>query len=118
MALVASLENTLVLGFFIVLVLRCLGLGRKSQHARARVFGNFFYTFTFVYIALNLLLFSYNPNLGDLARRHIYYYPQMILLAGLLLSQWQYTKALGSQPKNSQPNHRPLQTHPQPKAST
>ena len=116
MALVASLENAVVLGFFMVLVLRLLGLGRKSQHARTLVFGHFFFTFTLMYTALNLLLFSYNPNLGDLARRHIYYYPQLILLTGVLLSQSHKAKAQGKLPTSfckptNSINPAPYETH-------
>ena len=88
MSMVASVENMIpfALGFLFVF-----------HYFRQRIFrlelnSSAFLTFTFVYVTLNLMLFMYNSNMGDLARRHIYYYPQLILLGYFALISRKYSK--------------------------
>ena len=82
MAIVASAENMIPLAFASIFTLVFFG----SRNFRLHLLSNPFLVFASVYVILNLLMFMYNSNIGDLARRHIYYYPQLILLGYFSLS--------------------------------
>jgi hypothetical protein len=82
MSMVASVENMIPLAFGFIFALRYI----RYRNFRLQLHSNPFLVFTSIYVTLNLLIFMYNSNIGDLARRHIYYYPQIILLGYFALS--------------------------------
>lgn len=82
MALVASVENMIPLALGSIFVLLYI----RQRNFRSQLLSNPFLVFASVYVMLNMLMFMYNSNIGDLARRHIYYYPQIILLGYFALS--------------------------------
>ena len=99
MSMVTSVENMIPLAFGFIFALRYI----RYRNFRLQLHSNPFLVFTSIYVTLNLLMFMYNSNIGDLARRHIYYYPQIILLGYFALSlakplKVQYS-ALRIQPK-------------------
>ena len=74
MSIVSAVENMIPLAsgsIFAVLYIR-------NRSFRSQLHSNPFLVFTSIYVTLNLLMFMYNSNIGDLARRHIYYYPQTL----------------------------------------
>lgn len=101
MSIVASVENMIPLAFGSIFALIYI----RQQNFRSQLHSNPFLVFTSIYVTLNLLMFMYNSNIGDLARRHVYYYPQIILLGYLALSIGKRSKVQCSsfriQPKSS-----------------
>jgi len=82
MSMVASMENMIPLAFGSIFALHYV----RNRNFRSQLHSNPFLVFTSFYVTLNMLIFMYNSNIGDLARRHIYYYPQIILLGYFALS--------------------------------
>jgi len=82
MSLVASIENMLILCFCSMFLLIYVG----NRAVRVRLNSSPYFVFVALYASLYLLLFMYNSNIGDMSRRHIYYYPQLIFLAFSALS--------------------------------
>lgn len=81
-----SIESTIVLIVFLRLI-NCVFLHRKNYFKENASKSEFrLYRFLLYYIITNLILFSLSANVGDLARRHIYVYPQIIVLFALLQS--------------------------------
>lgn len=83
MSMIASVENMIPLAYFFIFA--SLYIRRRSF--RSYLLLNPFLVFSTIYVVLNMLMFMYNTNVGDLARRHVYYYPQIVLLgfASLLI---------------------------------
>lgn len=81
-ALVASIENSVVLLLFVIFLIKCV----CNRHVRSLLIRDYMLLFCCFYIAVYLFIYSYNPNIGDLSRRHTYYYPQLIALAFVVLS--------------------------------
>lgn len=101
MSMVASVENMIPLAFGSIFALRYI----SYRNFRSQLHSNPFLVFTSIYVTLNLVMFMYNSNIGDLARRHIYYYPQIILLGYFASSIGKRSKVQYSafliQPKSS-----------------
>ena len=74
--LLSSIENIIFLYFFIVMIpthafnLKKLKSKTVSNESK----------FASLYILGFLLLFMYSENLGDISRRHIYFYPLILLI--------------------------------------
>lgn len=76
MSIVASVENMIPLACCFIFSLLYI----RRTNFRSYLLSNPFLVFSTIYVLLNMLMFMYNSNIGDLARRHVYYYPQIVLL--------------------------------------
>ena len=83
-ALGASIESFLLLLLFIFLILKNW---RSIKH---NIQNNYLFTFLSIWILINIIVFSFDPNLGDLARRKIYIIPFLMPL--LLVTYEKYNK--------------------------
>lgn len=88
MSMVASVENMIPFALGFLFVFHYI----KHRIFRLELNSCPLLTFTLIYVMLNMIMFMYNSNIGDLARRHIYYYPQLILLGYFALISRKYSK--------------------------
>lgn len=80
--LVVAIENFLVLILFCILLLGFI-VSRKIRHS---IVSDRVKIFSATYIILIMILFSHSSNIGDLTRRHVYFYPLIIFLGLSVLS--------------------------------
>lgn len=73
-SLYVSLESMALLFLCLYLVTKNFG------YIVRRIKSNKIYLFTFYYVFINLFLFSFSDNLGDLVRRKIYFIPFLLVL--------------------------------------
>ena len=75
-AFLSSIENLIFLYFFIVMIPTHLSNLKKLNSTKVSVQSKF----ATLSILVFFLLFMYSENLGDLSRRHIYFYPFIFLV--------------------------------------
>lgn len=71
---IISIDNLLILSLIVFLVMK------NFTKIIIRIRTNKLYTFLFFYVLINLFIFSFNPNMGDLTRREIYFIPFLLVL--------------------------------------
>jgi hypothetical protein len=79
LALAQSVENLAVLVFFVLAIRLFLHKHRNRVMRPLDIKQKRFLLFASIYCLVNLVLFSYSSNIGDLSRRHVYYFPVIIL---------------------------------------
>lgn len=71
---IVSIENAIILSLIVFLAIK------NFRKIIIRIRTNKLYTFLFFYVLINLFIFSFNPNMGDLTRREIYFIPFLLVL--------------------------------------
>jgi hypothetical protein len=82
MSMIASFENLVPLFFLVLMIFNYI----RIKKFRSYININPFIVFNIIYVITCLVLFSFSSNVGDLSRRHIYYYPQIIIIGFISLS--------------------------------
>ncbi|QOG12074.1 hypothetical protein [Arcobacter sp. FWKO B] len=71
---IISIENVLILILIVFLTMK------NFRKIIIRIRTNKLYTFLFFYVLISVFIYSFNPNMGDMTRREIYFIPFLMIL--------------------------------------
>jgi len=73
-ALITSLELFVIMFVFIYYLIK------KRKNLKKNFYKSNFYSFIYLYTIFSSYIYSLNPNMGDLSRRRVYFFPFIFIL--------------------------------------